>query len=149
MRPSASPPPASAARQTAQSRYTTDQLYSIFNTKLADFLEDVEPIIGHLSEYTVIKSTVALMTRMSPSNNHVAFMYYVGNAYGEKLKSHDESFFIETDYTVYDEYVSTPDIISLLKRMWLNLSVQDKNAVWDHLDVLILVSEQIQTRVAS
>jgi hypothetical protein len=29
-----------------------------------------------------------------------------GNVYGEKLKTHD-------DYTVYDEYVTTPDIISV------------------------------------
>lgn len=143
--PSPCPPPSALSRQLP---YTTDQLYSIFNTKLGDFLDDVRPIIGHLSEYTLMKSTVALMTRLRPASNHTAFVFYIGNEYGDKLKTHDESFFIQTDYTVCDGYVSTPDIISLLKRMWLDMSRCDKDAVWGHLDVLTLVSEQIQLRGA-
>lgn len=130
------------------------KLYTLFNNKLGDFLEDLGNVIGYLPEYSLMKTSMIMVSSINASKNHSLFAAWVKARYGEYLRAHDEHFFMQQDYAdlaVYGEQqqsanASSFDLIALLKREWSKLSASDKDAIWGHLDALVQISDCIERR---
>lgn len=134
---------------------TLQHLFAMFNNKLADFLDDLRPVIGGLPEYGLLTSSVALMSHLDPSQNHRLFSRYVTKTYRTYIVNHDEAFFLcsnGSDFgdlsTVQGVQSSTADIVALLKGAWAGLAEADRQAVWAHLDVLVRVTDMIEAKAS-
>jgi hypothetical protein len=144
---SASAPSSSNARGSS---VTVERLYALFNNKLADFFEDLRPVIGNLPEYMIFTSTAALVSKMRPEQNYNMFKVYIESRYRDKIINRDETFFMNNSYSELDnKYVSSPDIVSMLKHKWKDLSDSDKQAVWCHMDVLLRISELLKKKTSA
>lgn len=121
---------------------SVDQLYTLFNNKMRDFLDDLQVVIGHLPEYSVLVASTSFISRMTPTQNHEYFLKYFVNAYGEQIASRDDSFFMDTSNVSF----SPPEILLMLKKTWSNTQESDRKAVWDHLGVLLQISGYIQKK---
>lgn len=142
--------PASARSGGGSGSLSVERLYALFNNKLADFFEDLRPVIGGLPEYALFTSTSALVARMRPEQNYKIFKVHIESRYRDKIINRDESFFMANSYVELDNnYVSSPDIVSMLKHKWKDMSDSDKEAVWCHMDVLLRISELLMKKTSA
>jgi hypothetical protein len=112
--------------------------FALFNRKLLDFITDLKPIIGHVSEYSMVCTSVKLMAQLDERKNHAFFDAYVASPYEVKIATRDDAFFLEEDFDSVDDI----GLVQLLKRTWSSLGEDDKNAVWDHLQVLLVLNRR-------
>jgi hypothetical protein len=63
--------------------------------------------------------------------------------YGDVIKQRDEGFFVSKTYDEYKQYQDVGDIISKLKRCWVELSEDNKGIVWKYLIVLINLNQKV------
>jgi hypothetical protein len=115
-------------------------LHTLFNNKLADFVDDLRPLIQDMPEYTMLRAAVDLMARVQPTQNHNLFVRYVMNNYRDRIMVRDEGFFLNN---AYDEIADGVSIVSVLKRFWSKFSETDKHSIWGHLGVLVAISDLI------
>jgi hypothetical protein len=59
-----------------------------------------------------------------------------------QIRCRDESFFLDKDYTVYEDQVvgigGSIDIVNVIKSIWRkSMTASDKECVWEHLDALV------------
>lgn len=112
--------------------------HELFNRKLADFLEDLHCVVGHLPEYTLLSSSVKWLTQYDETRNQKLFDMYVSAKYEDYILQHDEQFFLSTDYSD----VGDMNLVHMLKRVWSTLSDKDKEAIWVHLHVLAILNRR-------
>lgn len=112
--------------------------YAMFNNKLGDFLDDLRSVIGHLPEYTVLTSSVQFLSKFQEEQNCVLFDRYVVAPYGDQIRNRDEAFLLGEQYSAN----ANSGIVYMLKSVWRSLPDQDKSSVWDHMHVLLLLSER-------
>ena len=110
-----------------------------FNNKLFDFLDDLKSVIGELPEYGILSSSARLLGAMNPSRNRQVFATVVVSKYGERIVARDESFFLDTEFTGVSGS-GTPNVVDMLKNVWGQLCAADKEAIWDHLNVLVALN---------
>jgi hypothetical protein len=111
---------------------------TLFNRKLIDFIADLKPIIGHVSEYSVVSASAKLMSQLDERKNQQFFDQYVAGPYEAKIAARDSAFFMAEDYDGVDDL----GLVQLLKRTWSSLSPDDQVAVWDHLQVLLVLNRR-------
>jgi hypothetical protein len=112
--------------------------HELFNRKLADFLEDLHCVVGHLPEYTLLSSSVKWLTQYDVTRNQKLFDMYVSAKYEDYILQHDEQFFLSTDYSD----VGDMNLVHMLKRVWSTLTDKDKEAIWVHLHVLAILNRR-------
>ena len=112
--------------------------YMLFNNKLADFVEDLRPVIGHMADYKMFASSVSLMTRIDERKNQELFDRFIASSYEHRIMACDETFFMHAEY----EELQNVAVVQLLKNAWSGLSASDKEAVWAHLHVLIALNRR-------
>jgi hypothetical protein len=111
--------------------------HQLFNNKLIDFLEDLEGVVGHLPEYAVLVSSAKFLAQFKPSQNQELFASYVRQPYGASILARDEAFLLEEKFSA-----SKADVVSLLKNVWSTLRPEDKESVWAHMHVLVVLCDR-------
>lgn len=112
----------------------------LFGRKLLDFAEDVQPLIGHMPAYTLVTSGIKWMCNFDPQKNVDLFKDYVAKPYGSRIESKDESFFLTAELGS-SGHENT--LVDMIRNVWtIGLTAQDKEAVWAHLQVLLLLSRR-------
>lgn len=119
--------------------------HELFNRKLADFLEDLHCVVGHLPEYTLLSSSVKWLTQYDPARNQQLFDMYVSSQYEDYIMRRDEQFFLSTEYSG----VSDMNLVHLLKSVWSTLSEPDRDAIWVHLRVLAVLNRRCKALAAA
>lgn len=109
----------------------------LFNRKLIDFLTDLRPVIGTLPEYTLALASAKMMAAADVRQNQLMFDTYVITPYEQRILSRDETFFMEQ----YDDPTNV-GLVQLLKAAWSTMSPCDRDAVWSHLQVLVVLNRR-------
>jgi hypothetical protein len=122
------------------------QLYQMFQNKLQDFLDDLRPALGTLPEYNLLTTS---MKFISPEKNYVIFNTYVAVPYGSRITSKDEGFFLDSSFAPGAGGKSDSiNLIVMVKEAWSSLTPHDREAIWDHLAVLMIIRDRIQQSLA-
>ena len=118
-------------------------LYSAFNNKLLDFIDDLKPLLGNLPEYNVIQSSVKFLSKFQEEQNCALFEQFVVVPYGPQIKSRDEAFLLNQDYM---NSGGASSVVDLIKGVWTSLVQKDRDSIWAHMNVLVLLSEKCKGR---
>lgn len=112
----------------------------LFNGKLQDFVSDLTEI-HPLPDLKVFKGMLELAIKMDATVPSAMFHKCVAVPYGAFIKNKDEAFL--TGHT-FDEVGQFTDlnIVNRLKTLWVDLSHDNKDAVWKHLQVLLVLSQR-------
>ena len=121
---------------------TSANPHELFNRKLADFIEDLHPLLGHLADYKMLQTTTSLFSTMQPRQNQQYFDIYVAAWFEDQIMNKDEEFFLQHSYPDAHMAVQDLGIVPMLKSVWKSLAPSDRDAVWAHLRVLVLLNKR-------
>lgn len=110
--------------------------FAMFNNSLMDFLKDLQPLLSHLSEFGMIFNSVKFLSKVEPEKNQQVFNQYIASVYSDKILDKNESFFMD------ESYDANAQLVNLLKTMWGKLNEQDREMVWQHLHVLLVLNRR-------
>ena len=114
---------------------------SMFNNKLVDFVEDLKEVLGHLNEYELIKTSAKFMAKVDPEKNQDIFDKHIAVPYHGHILKKDSTFFLNhEDYSVNED--TDNQLVSLLKSIWNTLSDNDKESIWTHFHVLLVLNSR-------
>jgi hypothetical protein len=125
----------------AAQQLDVSQMYQMFQNKLQDFLDDLRPALGTLPEYNLLTTS---MKFISPEKNYAFFNTFVAVPYGARLIAKDEGFFLDSSFAPGSGKSDSINLIVMVKEAWSSLSAQDRDAIWAHLSVLMLIRDRIQ-----
>jgi hypothetical protein len=112
--------------------------YAVFNTKLIDFLEDLNGVLGHVPDYKTLVTSAKFLARMNERQNAKLFIQFVSGPYGKEILERNESFFVDRDFKEAKD-ANAGDIVQLLKGVWKNLAKEDRDSIWAHLHMLVTI----------
>lgn len=121
--------------------------YELFNRKLADFVEDLAPLMQHMPDYQMLSATASLLSSMQPRKCQEYFDMYVAAWFEKQILERDEHFFLARDYPDAQTTCQDLGIVPMLKSVWASLSQPDRDAVWAHLKVLVLLNRRCKAGV--
>lgn len=110
---------------------------ALFNNKLLDFVDDLGCVIGHVPEYKLIATSAKFMAQFQEAQNQSVFDRYVARPYGALIRDKDEAFLMDEKYTD-----ASGGVVALLKGVWGTLAAEDKESIWAHLHVLLVLNER-------
>ena len=113
-------------------------MHCLFNRKLVEFFLDLKPVIGGLPEYAVALSSVKMLQNVDERKNQAMFDAYVARPYGPRILASDVTFFLSTEYGG----AGNMGVVQLVKDAWQGMSDADKDAVWAHLKVLMVLNDR-------
>jgi hypothetical protein len=133
-----------------KSSYFTPSPIKLMNLKIVEFLNDLEHILCDLPDYLAFTQSVRFMSSVDESAVQRSFNEYICVPYGNYISNEDEVFFIESVSTESGENVVNNnhpsaidfDLVRIIKKKWMTLSSGDKNAIWSHLKLLMLLNER-------
>lgn len=115
--------------------------FAMFNRKLLDFLSDLRPLCGHLSDFNLLSSSAKWMSQFDEHKNQELFHQYLVVPHEERVLKRDDDFFMEGG----DAAMENVGVVKLLKVMWKDdMQLEDRDAVWSHLGVLIVLSKRCE-----
>ena len=126
-------------------------LYDVFNQQLKDFIADVSAVYPDIKGMTPVINLAMGLEKTTPAT---MFSRMVAHKFGDRIAKKDESFFLE--YSFSDEVSSSAgvlpglglDIVGQLKNVYQTLQPSNKEAVWKHLQVLVLLCKRIDATVS-
>ena len=110
--------------------------HCMFNRKLIDFITDLKPVIGHMQEYSLALSSVKMLDKIDEHKNQAMFDHYIATPYHQRIDACDDAFFLGQDNI---------GVMHLLKTVWSGMPQQDKDAVWAHLRVLLVLNRRCKS----
>ena len=121
----------------------------MFNQQLKDFITDVSAVYPDIKGMTSIINLAMGLEKKTPAT---MFSRMVAHKFGDRIAKKDESFFLE--YSFSDEVGQgtssagampglSLDIVGQLKTVYQTLQPSNKEAVWKHLQVLVLLCKRI------
>jgi len=113
----------------------------MFNNKLVDFVEDLKQVLGHLNEYELIKTSAKFMAKVDPEKNQEIFDKHIAIPYHGYILKKDSNFFLNHDDYSVDEDTDN-QLVSLLKGIWNTLNENDKESIWTHFHVLLVLNSR-------
>ena len=116
----------------------------LFNRKLLDFADDLRALkegMPHLQvpELDVLRPSIKLALTVDETKPRRMFNDYVAAHYEQRILDKDERFFLEQAAFGGGSQESF-NLVQVLRRMWTELSPSDRDAIWAHLRVLLLLN---------
>lgn len=122
-------------------------IYDVFNTKLVEFIDDVSHVYKNSKQIKAGINLAIMMDRKFPIKT---FHSQVVLKYGEQIKTRDEAFLLEEDYSKSIENMppnaASMDIVNDLKTIWKSLDDDSKNAIWAHMQGLCTLAAHMSRR---
>ena len=120
---------------------TLKQSIDDFNSALLEFIKDLIGAFPSIEAFRRAYASTNLLKTMSPNMPQSLFHQHVYK-YADRIRSRDETFFLEHDYND-DVTTDKIEIVGILKTMWAELRDDNKDAVWCHMDNLLSLDEDI------
>ena len=118
----------------------------LFNTRLLEFIDDMDSVYDGAKQIRKGISLAILLDRKLPVQT---FEAHVVKPYGESIMARNEAFLLEQDYASSLKNVpatpnlSSMDIVSELKGIWKTLTPENKDAIWNHMRVLVVLASRM------
>jgi hypothetical protein len=140
--------PAGSSSASSSADYPVEP-YELFNRKVLDFVEDLEPLLRHLPEYKLLSASTQWMRALDARQNQRIFLEWVAAPFGEQIRARDEGFFLRADVDREHVNASGIGVVNMLRDVWRGLSDGDKDAIWCHLQVLLVLSDRCVAATAA
>jgi len=112
----------------------------LFNRKLNDFLEDLEAIgIRSVADYPLLKASCQLLASVDKARPADMFLRYVVGPYEDQIVRRNEDFFLKETYKSVSADMA---IVNAIKQIWSTLDLHNKDAIWQHMLVLMVLSKK-------
>jgi len=120
---------------------------ALFNKKLLDFIDDLNLLrVGgkiNLPQIETLRPFVMMYASMDPKKPQQMFDTYVAARYGDHIMNKDEQFLLNASFDDVQEGMNAQlDIVGMLKGDWQALSPANKSAIWQHLQVLMVLNSR-------
>lgn len=117
-------------------------LYTAYNTLAIKFNEELIEVFPKDIDFKVCLNTIKLIERTTKRKlfDLVSPQLLM---YRDYIKNRDERFFLEKDNTEFTEDSENVPIISKLKDYWDSLSDNNKEKIWEYVNSLLVLTEQI------
>lgn len=117
--------------------------YVLFNLKFDEFLADLVATYPEETDIQAMRNMLEWTIKfMGPKIPQEMFNNCVVIPYGDKIMAKNESFFLEEyQHDNRQQYVDI-NIVNKLKTNWRKLTVENKDAVWKYLHVLMLINKK-------
>ena len=113
----------------------------LFNKKLMGFVEDLLLLCPNMAEFVLFKTTLSITASMTPKLPQQVFHSTVTEKYSECITNKSEDVLLNESYT---DITDDLNIIDKIKHIWKTLTDENKNAIWQHLQVLLVLSNRVQ-----
>lgn len=123
-------------------------ILTAFNNLLIQFIDELIILFPADTEFKMTKNALSLLKSANPRKLATLVSLHL-NMYSEKIAEKDETFFLQNDYSELNDLSEVKDsnkfssIIDKLKKYWLELSDENKAAIWKYLDTLLALSKKI------
>lgn len=119
------------------------QALAMFNRKLYDMLEDLAASFPVVPEFGLANSpTARMLMNLDPTQAQRMFQEYVALPYDARILARDDAFLLSQDHFGPVGGCGTVDMIALIKGVWTDASAENKDAIWKHLHVLIVLNRR-------
>lgn len=122
-------------------------LYKKFNTSLKLFIRDLMSVYPDVGEFKKIIMIYKMLKTINKKFPYKIFHNAIVEKHRQNVLDHDESFF---SIQIFDDPDIPPHVRILISQLtpiykvWADMTEDNKNAVWDHLNLLIKICDQIQ-----
>lgn len=119
---------------------------SMFNRKMMDMLEDMAACFPEVTEFALAISPAGrMLISLDPCHGQKLFNTFVALPYESRILARDEAFLMnQTEFGPTDV-----NVVTLIKRVWKEASSEDRDAIWKHLHVLIILNKRCVALVTS
>ena len=125
----------------------TTTYHECFNAKLDEFLKDLIDCFPGMKDIKLLKSGLQLSRTMDITLPQKVFNEHIHDIYENNILNKDESFFMNENYQhIVDTHGLELDVISKIKTMWTDLSVNNKDVIWKYLQVLVLLNRKCKSQ---
>lgn len=121
-----------------------NNVYDLFNTKLQNFMDDLNLVLGdEFTEFAWLRGACKIFSSINPKQNAQFFLEHVNKPYEDNIRRKDEAFFLDHQYdAVTKDAQDNLNLVNLLKNIWSELSPENKEAIWAHLNVLVTLANK-------
>jgi len=126
---------------------TNTKWTSCFNSKLEEFLKDLIVSYPDDKDFVMFKQSFSMLKIVDSTKPVFLFKMYT-TKYMDQITNRDEKFFLDHDFQ--DELSSTDDkdfsseMLSKLKSYWNTMSDENKDIIWNYLNLLCKIILKIQ-----
>ena len=120
----------------------TDKFYTIFNTKITEFLNDLIRLFPDDADFKMYKTAISLAKLADEKKPLQYYKKFVTEEYKEHIRNKNDKFFLDHDYKeiLSDSELSneinsgdfSSQIVDRLKGYWSQISDENKEIVWNY-----------------
>jgi|TARA_B110000259_G_scaffold184211_1_gene230800 hypothetical protein len=129
-----------------------EKFYTIFNSKIIEFLNDLIKIFPDDNDFKMYKNGISLVKLADEKKPLQLYKLFVNDKYKENILTKNEEFFLSHDY---NEILTNDNlkkefngdinnkIINKLKGYWKDLSSDNREIVWNYFTLFLKISNKI------
>jgi len=131
----------------------TDKFYTIFNTKITEFLNDLILLFPDDADFKMYKTAISLAKLADEKKPLQYYKKFVTEEYKEHIRNKNDKFFLDHDYKeiLSDSELSndinsgdfSSQIVDRLKGYWSQISDENKEIVWNYFTLFLKISEKV------
>ena len=131
----------------------TDKFYTIFNTKITEFLDDLIRLFPDDADFKMYKTAISLAKLADEKKPLQYYKKFVTEEYKEHIRNKNDKFFLDHDYKeiLSDSELSndinsgdfSSQIVDRLKGYWSQISDENKEIVWNYFTLFLKISEKV------
>tara|TARA_B100000900_G_scaffold298315_1_gene256807 strand:- start:1027 stop:1428 length:402 start_codon:yes stop_codon:yes gene_type:complete len=131
----------------------TDKFYTIFNTKITEFLNDLIRLFPDDADFKMYKTAISLAKLADEKKPLQYYKKFVTEEYKEHIRNKNDKFFLDHDYKeiLSDSELSndinsgdfSSQIVDRLKGYWSQISDENKEIVWNYFTLFLKISEKV------
>lgn len=125
-----------------------DDIISLFNTKLKEFVNDLLLLYPEDGNLHAAKSAILLLKTIDGKKTLILFKTHIYDKYKNELYAKDESFFLKQTYEEETRLLEniadniTQQLVENIKHHWTSMSESNKEIVWKYWLILLKLCEK-------
>ena len=117
----------------------------VFNVLLTKFLSELVSTFPEEKKFRDMQRGLSVIIRMNITKPIKMFKKY-SDEIREKIQNKDDSYFLQRDYTdVVKPSTNNFTAIDNLKNYWKDLSVVNRDIIWDYLNKMLVVADKVDS----
>ncbi len=117
-----------------------------FNQTFTDFVDDLCIAYPNDGEFRMCKAVLGTALSVNENLVHGFFMTRIIPAFEQQILARDEAFFNQKDYSQYTANIAgAATLIDKIKTVWVDMTEDNKEAVWRYLKVLMALAKRVPT----
>jgi hypothetical protein len=123
----------------------TNVVYKDFNKYLKTFLQELVTNFPHIEHFKILNASYVVTKKLNKKWPHRLFQTNIASLYQQQILDKNEPYFM-SDYFTSPFW---PALVDTVKAMWIVLDGTNKDAIWNHLHLVIALNNRILAYKAS